>query len=320
MKFSKQSSKLFLFWSYILLFCSPLIAGDDNFTLPVKDLEERLMQGNFEVLQMRGARFKEDLTKRALLKFDGTFIQVKWKKAARGGEAPNNQPRYEMAAYELQKLFLDADEYVVPPTATRCLPVSQYRNLESDSRPTFKNTSDVFFVLQYWLENVSNKFNFDKKRFKSDSIYAKSIGNLNIFTYLVRHNDSNVGNFLISKNPSNPRIFVVDNGLAFGKLESDRGYKWRDLRVKRLPKDTVDRLRNITLQDLQSALGVVAQFEIAGSEILPAKPTENLNEKKGVRKKNGVIQFGLTSYEVKRVYNRLERLLRRVDSGKIKTF
>ena len=319
MQLLKQSKRLLLFCSFFC-FLHPINASDQNFTLPIKEIEEKLASENFAVQQMRGARFKEDQTKRALLKFGDAHIQVKWKKAKRGGEADNNQPRYELAAYELQKLFLDPDEYVVPPTAVRCLPLGQYPKTESEISPTFKNTSYMFFVLQYWLENVSNKFKFEKKRFKSDAIYARFIGNLNIFTYLIKHNDSNVGNFLISVAPSDPRVFVVDNGLAFGDLESNRGFEWRNIRVKRLPNDTIERLRNITQADLEKTLGVVAQFEVVDGELLPTTPAQNLNGKKGVRQKDGVIQFGLTSGEIKRVYSRLKKLLQRVDSGKIKTF
>jgi len=314
----KQTKRLLLLCS-LSCFLNPVNASDKNFTLPVKEIEEKLASLNFEVLQMRGARFENDATKRALLKFGDTLIQVKWKKAERGGEAVNNQPRYELAAYELQKLFLDHDEYVVPPTALRCLPIDQYPKTESEASPTFKNTSYVFFALQYWLENVSNKFKFDKKRFKSDPTYARFIGNLNIFSYLIKHSDSNVGNFLISVLPSAPRVFVVDNGLAFGDIVSDRGFVWRRLKVKRLPNETIERLRKITHEDLQT-LGVVAQFETVDGQLIPTRATQNLNEKKGVRQKDGIIQFGLTSYEIKRVFNRLKKLLQRVDSGKIKTF
>lgn len=319
MQLLKYSKRLLLFCSFSC-FLNPVNASDENFTLPVKEIEEKLTRENFEVLQMRGARFENDATKRALLKFDNALIQVKWKKAARGGEAVNNQPRYELAAYELQKLFLDPEDYVVPPTAVRCLPIGRYPKTESRASPTFKNTSYVFFALQYWLENVSNKFKFDKKRFKSDPTYARFIGNLNIFTYLIKHSDSNVGNFLISVAPSDPRVFVVDNGLAFGDIVSDRGFVWRDIRVKRLPNETIERLRNITQADLENTLGVVAQFGAVDGHLIPTLATQNLNGKKGVRQKDGVIQFGLTSREIKRVYSRLKKLLQRVDSGKIKTF
>lgn len=319
MKLLKHPKRFLLFCS-LFCFLNPVNASDDNFTLSVKEIEEKLTRENFEVLQMRGARFENDATKRALLKFDNALIQVKWKKAARGGQAVNNQPRYELAAYELQKLFLEPEDYVVPPTAVRCLPMGRYPKTESQASPTFKNTSYVFFALQYWLENVSNKFKFDKKRFKSDPTYARFIGNLNIFTYLIKHSDSNVGNFLISVAPSDPRVFVVDNGLAFGDIVSDRGFVWRNIRVKRLPNETIERLRNITQADLENTLGVVAQFGAVDGHLIPTLATQNLNGKKGVRQKDGVIQFGLTSREIKRVYSRLKKLLLRVDSGKIKTF
>lgn len=105
-----------------------------------------------------------------------------------------------------------------------------------------------------------------------------------------------------------------------GIYVSDRGFVWRKLKVKRLPNDTIERLRNITQADLEKTLSVVAQFEVVDGELIPTAPAQNLNEKKGVRQKDGLIQFGLTSYEIKRVYSRLKKLLQRVDSGKIKTF
>lgn len=296
------------------------LASDDNYTLPIDELEHNLTQEDFEVSQMRGSRFKGDFTKRALLKFTDGWIQVKWKRSEYGGEAPNNQPRYEVACYELQKLFLEPENYVVPPTSVRCLPVTQYQQIESYVDATFKNTPYVFFVLQYWLENVSNKFEFNKKRFKTDETYAKYVGNLNIFSYLVKHADSNVGNFLISRSPSVPRVFAVDNGLAFGRIQSDKGYEWQDLQVKRLPKETVERLRNITLEKLQQQVGVVAQFESKDGRMVLVEPTANLDVKKGVRNKDGVVQFGLTSNEIKQVYRRLQKLLKRVEKGKIQTF
>jgi len=98
-----------------------------------------------------------------------------------------------------------------------------------------------------------------------------------VFTYLIKHNDSNVGNFLISVPPSGPRVFIVDNGgLAFGGLVSNRGFEWRDIRVKRLPNETIERLRNITQEDLEKTLRVVAQFEVVDSQLVPTTPAQNL--------------------------------------------
>ncbi|MFQ5824684.1 MAG: hypothetical protein ACE5JB_11555 [bacterium] len=309
----------FLFFS--LLFLSlQAIAQDSNILYPIEEIEQRLIYEPFDIIRFRDSRFEGDITKRVILKYHDTMIQVKWKRSARGGRAPNNEPRYEIAAYKLQKLFLDPEDYVVPPTVGRCMPVGQYRKLEPGIDPTFKKTSDVVFVLQYWLENVTSKNIYDKKRFASDTSYARHLGNMNIFSYLIKHSDSNIGNFLISTDPTNPRVFAVDNGLAFGNLESTRGYEWRDIRLKRLPKETIDRLRGIQLEDLERTLGVVAQFEMKDGYLVPVEATQNLNKGKGVRQSNGIIQFGLTSKEIKEVYKRLNKILKRIDKGKIKTF
>jgi len=320
----KCSLQTILFWVSSLGVLFPVFAQDSNILHPVKEIEHRLLYESFEVFKLRDSRFEGGITKRAILKWtDGvSFVnmQVKWKRAAQGGSAVNNEPRFEVAAYELQKLFLDSESYVVPPTIIKSMPLDEYHQFEPGVKPTFKNIDCVFFCLQYWLEGVTSEEIYDKKRFNSDSTYAKHVGNLNILTYLIRHNDSNKGNFLISKDPSNPRVFAVDNGLAFGNLESNRGYKWRKIRVKRLPEKAISRLRAIQEQDLITALGVVAQYEIQNGQFIPVEPGQSLDDKKGVRVADGIIQFGITKYEIKGVYDRMKKLLKRVDSDKIETF
>ena len=317
----RNSLKTILYWSILLFLVFPALAQDSNILHPIQELEQKLKREPFEIFRIRGSRFEGDLTKRAILRWsDGIPIQVKWKRAERGGWAVNNQPRYEIAAYELQKLFLEPEEYVVPPTAGRSLPLDQYQEIEPDVKPTFKNTTCVFFCLQYWLEEVTSKKIYDKKRFKSDTTYAKHLGNMNILSYIIRHNDSNEGNFLISKDSANPRVFAVDNGFAFGNLESDRGFKWRKIRVKSLPEKTIGRLRKIQKGDLEKTLGVVAQFQIQQGQLISVPASESLNAKKGVRVTNDIVQFGLTESEINGVFNRIKKLLKQVDSGKIKTF
>lgn len=296
-------------------------AQQKNFILPLEEIERRLRYEKFEVLGFVGARFDNDFTKRATLKFeDGTKFKVKWKRAERGGDAPNNSPRYEIAAYEFQKLFLDPENYVVPPTVGRSLNLENYHQLEKGVKPTFDKTSSVVMVLQYWLKDVTTRNIYDKKRFKSDAAYAKHLANMNIFCYLIKHMDSNVGNFLVSIYGSNMRVFAVDNSLAFGMQKSDRGTDWKDLRVKRLPQKTIERLRRLKREDIEKTLGVVAQFEIKEGQLVPVEPTENLNKSKGVRQRDNIVQFGLTEREIKGVIARWKHLLKLVGSGEIQTF
>ena len=287
----------------------------------IDQIEQKLAHEPFEVVRIRGARFSGDLPKRITLRWsDGIFMMVKWKRSAKGGWAENNQPRYEIAAYQLQKLFLDPEEYVVPPTVARCLPLVQYSKVEKDVDPTFKNTNSVLFVLQYWLDKVTQKNVFDKKRLRSDSTYAKHLANMNILSYLIKHKDANIGNFLISSDPANPRVFAVDNGLAFTSAESNRGTDWQKIRVKNLPRKTVEKLKEIEKSDLENSLGIVAQFRIENHLLLPMDAGDNLNEKKGVRRTENIVQFGLTKYEINLVHNRLKKLIKKIDSGKIRTF
>jgi len=312
--------KLFLSHIFFLL-TLPLLSQDENIKYPIGEIEKMLASDAVELAIPRDVRFKGDKAKTAVLKRDdGFFIRVKSKKAAQGGEDYNNQPRYEIAAYQFQKLFLDPDEYVVPPTAGRGFPLETYQNIEEDAQPTFKNTAAVFCLLQYWLDNVTTQNLFDEERLYSDSLYARNIGNLNIFTYLIRHSDSNEGNFLISKLPENPRLFAVDNEMAFGDIMSERGYEWRNLMVKRFPQKTVDRLRKIRKEDLFATLGVVAQYEIRNGQLIPVEPTSNLDENDGVRQSDGVIQLGLTTKEINHIFERLQDFLHKVDSGDVITF
>jgi hypothetical protein len=296
-------------------------AQDSNIPLPVGDIDQALLDQPFKIASWQDNRFDGDRTQKVVLSYrDNSEIKVKWAMSADGGDAVNNRPRYELAAYEFQKLFLSPQEYVVPPTHARALPISWYRERVPDAKPTFCQTSSVLVVLQYWLSNVTVFDHFDDVRFQTDPVYARNIGNLNVFTHLAWHGDSNTGNFLISKDATSPRVFSVDHGMIFGGDESKQGQEWRPLRVDRLPRSTVDRLKSITKEDLDRALSVVAQYEVQDGRLVPVEPTATLNRFKGVRRSQDVIQLGLTSAEIRGVHQRLRKLIDRVDHGKIETF
>ena len=93
---------------------------------------------------------------------------------------------------------------------------------------------------------------------------------------------------------------------SFSSPESDRGAIWKYIRVKKLPRKTIDRLKQITTKDLNEKLGVVAQFEFTEDKIFSVYPSKNLNPRKGVRKSGNTIQFGLTSYEIKAVKKKID--------------
>ena len=301
---------------------TPVGAQDANILFPVDSLERWLGHEDFEILDRRGSRFEGDRTSRFALDFgQGRMIVAQWAPAPEGGDEFNNSPRYEVAAYEAQKLFLEPHEFVVPPTVARAFDLSWYHELKPDADPTFDDTESVLVVLQYWLFNLAGDDFWHRDRLETDTAYARAMGNFNLFTYIVSHNDQNRGNYLISAFEDNPRVFSVDNGLAFDSDLSDQGANWRRLRVDRVPAETVDRLRQLTQADVRRQLETVAQFRIEDDGTLTAVPVEPAIEpRRGIRQTDTTIQLGLTSYEIDDVWRRIQRVLERVDEGDLETF
>ncbi len=300
----------------------PGARAQGNFLAPVDTIDARLHHGAFTIVDERGSRFEGDRTSRMALKFgDGEMFVTKWAPAAPGGEAFNNSPRYEVAAYQLQRLFLDNSQIVVPPTVLRAFPLVWYRTLNPNAHATFLDTESVVVALQYWLFNVTPEDFWQPDRVETDTAYARAIGNFNLFTYLVRHSDSNAGNFLISRDSTGPRVYSVDNGVAFASEASNRGAEWRRIRVKRLPRSTVERLRTLTEDDLTAQLETVAEFRIGPDRLLESVPPgPNLSADRGVRRHGDRIQLGLTRGEIHGVWRRLQDLLEDVDRGRYELF
>ncbi len=296
-------------------------AQDLNIARPIPELELELWQEPFaiETAEISRPKAKGDITLKAEVSFDrATPYRVKLRRAEPGAEDFNNRPRYDLAAYELQKLFLDPAEYVVPPTSLRMIPVAELLPWAPAARPTFKGSDEVLVVLQYWLQEVKVVEDvYDAQRFASDPVYARHIGQLNVLTFLVEHGDSNVGNFLISKADTGARVFSVDHGVAFAYNESDRSHVWQGLRVDQLPADAIARLRNVTEDEMQRKLAVLAQWRLEDGRWIAEAPGPNLGAKRGVRVSRGTVQLGLTQSEIDHLWRQRERLLGRVDDGKV---
>lgn len=287
-------------------------------TAAVRDLESWMLNSELRIVNVHGSRKPGDRTQRVAVGLpDSTVMVLKWANAPRGGAAFNNEPRYEAAAYQLQKMFLDEPEYVVPPTVLRTFPLSFVSTHIPGTAATWDDAQSVLVVLSYWLSQVTPDQFWDEKRAQTDTVYARYLGNMNILTYLIRHSDGNVGNFLISSTGTVPRLFSVDNGVSFRSPPSDRGLEWRSLRVKRLPAHTVERLRALSPELLRAELGVLAEFEVRDGQLVAAARGVNLDPRRGVRRRDGRVQIGLTEAEIGDVVERIQRLLERIDRGQI---
>jgi hypothetical protein len=309
-----------------LLACTgcPALAQDANITAAIPDIERTLAAEPFAIASAEISRpkAKGDITLKADVRFGAAEpLPVKLRKAERGADTFNNVPRYDLAAYELQKLYLDPPEYVVPPTALRMVALAELRKYSPDVEVTFPGTGEVLAVVQYWLHDIRVVADvLDPAMFETDPVYARHIGQLNILTYLIRHRDSNTGNFLIGRSSPGARVFSIDHGVAFASMDSDRGTLWKDLRVHKLPADAVARLRAVTSDDLAARLGVLAQWRLQDGHYVPVPLGVNLAPTHGVRRSGDGLQMGLTKNEIGDVDRLRQRLLAKVDAGDIAIF
>jgi hypothetical protein len=303
----------------LLFLAAAATAQDANITQPIGDLERLLVAEPLVITHAEISRpnAKGDITLKADVSFGGAApLRVKLRKAEPGANSFNNVPRYDLAAYELQKFFLDPAEYVVPPTNLRMVALADFAKYSPGVRRTFPGADQVVAVVQYWLSDIKSIPDvYDPVRFAADAVYARHIGQLNLLTHLIRHRDSNQGNFLIGKADMGARVFSIDHGVAFASEESDRGDVWKDMRVTRLPADTVERLRKITLELLTERLGVLAQWQLEAGNYVPVAKGANMSESRGVRRSGDDLQMGLNKSEIRAVYRLLEKLLERIDAG-----
>jgi hypothetical protein len=161
----------------------------------------------------------------------------------------------------------------------------------------------------------------DRARIARDPRYAYYFGNLNLLHYLVDHRDARMSNFLISSDPDNPQLFSIDNGISFGeKIFNFLVRNFNKIRVKALPRRSIERLRRVSRADLE-CLAVLAELRSDDAGVLRhVAPGPTLDPETGNRVRPGVLQIGLTSAEIDTVAQRLEQLLRRMDRGELGTF
>jgi hypothetical protein len=299
--------------------------GNTNILYPIEYIEERLRTPELDIVELDRSRPVEaDRARRVVLAGrDGEPpMQVHWKPVAPPGHGFNNEPRYELAAYRFQKLFLDEDEYVVPPAVLRAMPIDAYQEVQAFRNPTIRGTRSVLFLLSYWIHNlwVDTVDPFQSSMFELNPTYRRHFANANLLTHLIDHKDGNHGNLLVSRDGLNMRVFAVDNDVAFRSQISDRGDRWRQLLVDQLPAATVERLRGITRDQLDAELAVLAEFQIVGEYLEPVEPGPNAGSRRGVRVGEGRVQFGLTQGEINDLDRRIRSLLRNVDRGRIRVF
>jgi len=292
-----------------------------NWSLRPAEAEAALAHGAFRSLERRSAGGGTTGAARLRLEVAGHErpVDVKWKRAPRRLDGINNSPRRELAAYEVQKLVLDPDQYVVPTTVVRCVTTEMVGAPE----PAFRaDASCALGALSLWLEDVTlPDVLYDAEAFAADPGYALPMAHFDLVTYLIDHEDGRRGNFLVSKSGAFRRVYAVDNGVSFGGIFYNWFVRnWDGLRVPALPRAAVDRLRGLR-RDSLDRLGVLAQLERrADGRYENVAPGANLDPDAGVRIDEGVVQLGLERDEIDGLWERIQELIEDVDEGDLRVF
>jgi hypothetical protein len=289
---------------------------------------ERLMQfEEFDVLSIEPAGSGTTRPEKGELRFPKTGDQfnVKGKLVPSSLDGFNNSPRKELAAWKLQAMFLDPVDFTVPATAMRCTPLPKWNERHDDDKSNIDGANCMLWESAIWLEDVTVPDPlYEEERFLNDLAYAYHLANFNIFAYLINLRDNRKGNVLTSKNESHRRVFAIDNGVAFGTIWYNwfypPHYEWRQIRVPALPRQSIDRLRDLERANLDFLM-VVSQLELDEDGILQSTdPGSPINPDEGATLNDGTIQFGLTRGEIDAIWSRIEALIERVDAGEIELF
>jgi hypothetical protein len=247
-----------------------------------------------------------------------------------------NRPRYELATYALQKLFLPPDAAVVPPTAGHCFPLHHYReHVDPRAEPPFDAIECVFGTLSYWLEDAMDLAEAEDRRliesdqlldetlFWSSSSYRRSLADVNLLAHLISHGDSHPAQFVISGGRARPRVHLVDNTIAFSGYKNPSiapKWDWSRLQVPALSRESVARLAVLSKADVRR-LAVVEQYAIVEGQLVPTRPLPpRATPNSGLRWRSADLQIGLTHAEIERLWERTRALLSAVESGRIRTF
>ncbi|MDJ0943649.1 MAG: hypothetical protein QNJ30_09300 [Kiloniellales bacterium] len=303
--------------------------GFPNWPYPPARMEtllgETLVSGDFELAEIERTKYGGSGPSRVTLYFTALDrpISFKWKAVPPNDlEAVNNTPRKEIAAYEIQKLFLEPEDFVVPTTVLHCEPMARYARKKGALRPSVAGSDCVLGVLALWLDDVTMaKALYEQDRFVTEPVYAHYMANFNLMTYLIDHKDARESNFLVSKDDARRQVFSIDNGIAFQPfLYKFFAENWNVIRVPGLRGKYVERLRRLRREDLE-VLGVVAEMERDERGIfVPVSLGPNLSPNEGTRLRGSTLQIGLARFEIDGVWARIQDLLESVDSGEIPVF
>lgn len=288
---------------------------------------EQVLRGELELLGMAdtpsGAQGAKLLTLRGKTDRGPIVLRAKWRAQSSGDLL--NEPRKELAAYAVQKLFLDPSELVAPPTAAQCLPLDEYRKFEPAAEATFPGTECVFGYVSYWLESAQSVNHarkaglmgpgsgiWDADLFARDQTYKESVARCNLLTYAINHGDAHDEQFLLEPTRHGLRAYVVDNSIAFRSIKNPLlllRQDWSNIQLPWLPPRSLARMRRLIHEDF-ARLSTIAVLERDGDELRNV-PLAREQESDGtsLQWRGSLLRIGLTRGEIELVEARVRALL-----------
>ncbi|HKO52833.1 MAG TPA: hypothetical protein VJV79_34230 [Polyangiaceae bacterium] len=297
---------------------------------------EQLLAGPVTLLGVAdppsGSQGAKLLTLRADSQGKALVLRAKWR--PQSSDDLINESRKELAAYAVQKLFLDDTEFVAPPTVARCFPLREYQRFVPSEKATFAGTDCVFGFASYWLEDVltvgaartrgllATDGIWDANRFGSDPVYRRSLANANLLTYSINHGDAHDEQFLLQSTARGWRAFVVDNTISFQSIKNPMllfREDWSQIHVSWFPKKAIDRLAKLSDDDY-AALGSVEELQKhQGNQLVPVQPVNRPAKSDGSAMSwhGDRLRVGLSANEIELVKSRIHSLLARSDLAQL---
>jgi hypothetical protein len=277
---------------------------------------------------MQGAKL---LTLRAHGRRGDVVLRAKWRAESTGDLL--NEPRKELAAYAVQKLFLDESEYVTPPTVAYCFPVAEYARFDADAKPTFPGTDCIFGYASYWLEGVQTvnaargsgqlgkgKGIWDAALFERDPEYRESVEDSNLLTYLINHGDAHGEQFVLQRFPRGLRAYVVDNSIAFRSIKNPMlllRQDWSQIQVPALSRSAITRLQKLSPADF-ARLGNISELALSNGTLVNVRPSSPLaSDGTTISWTGSRLRIGLTQGEIALVEAQTKDLLGRPDLDRL---
>lgn len=302
------------------------------------EVEELLARAPLEVLAAddppAGKQDAKVLTLRATTPRGPVVFRAKWRAASSAHQL--NSPRKEVAAHAVQKLILPPNEWVVPPAASRCLPVEVVRaRIDPTEKPSFDGARCVLGFLSYWLEDargldaaedqgvLDEETPLDPETTRRSPTFRRSVADVNLMAHLISHGDSHPEQFVVTGTRRAPSVRLVDNTIAFTPYVNPslgEEWDWSKLQVPAVRKATIDRLRALRPEDLERLLVIEQHARRDGmlvAEPPGAAPPESPG---GIAWVGDRLQIGLTRDELALLRTMVGSVLERVDSGRLPTF